>query len=217
MNRLTNILFDLDGTLVDPGNGISRTIRFVLDRLAPESHFDASFGWYVGPPLREIFRRLLLPDSSTELIECAVSLYLERFESHGARESIVYPGIPEMLASLSSSRRLFVVTSKNTPIAERILTAHGLRGYFETLIGTEGDDRFENKGDAVHFLLEGSKLESDATAIVGDREHDLIAGRRNGIFTIGVTYGYGSRRELAVAGAHRICDTPRELSELLVR
>jgi phosphoglycolate phosphatase len=216
MNRLTNILFDLDGTLVDPGEGISRTIRFVLDRLAPESHFDASFGWYVGPPLREIFRRLL-PGSSTELIESAVSLYLERFESNGARESTVYPGIAEMLANLCSSRRLFLVTSKDTPIAEQILTAHSLRSYFETLIGTERDDRFDNKGDAVRFLLEEAKLKSYATAIVGDREHDLIAGRRNGIFTVGVTYGYGSRRELTEAGADRICDTPGELSELLVR
>lgn len=122
-----------------------------------------------------------------------------------------------MLANLCSSRRLFVVTSKDTPIAEQILTAHSLRSYFETLIGTERDDRFENKGDAVRFLLEGAKLKSYATAIVGDREHDLIAGRRNGIFTVGVTYGYGSRRELTEAGADRICDTPGELSELLER
>ena len=178
MNRFTNILFDLDGTLVDPGEGISRNIRFVLDRLAPKSRFDGSFGWYVGPPLREIFSRILPSDCSSELIECAVSLYLDRFESHGARESIVCPGIVEMLASLSNGRRLFVVTSKNTPIAEQILTSHGLRSYFETLIGTERNDRFGNKSDAVHFLLEGLKLESYATAIVGDREHDLIAGRR---------------------------------------
>jgi len=216
MNQFTNIIFDLDGTLVDPGEGISRTIRFVLDRLAPEYRFDPSLGWYVGPPLREIFSRLLPPDSSTELIENAVSLYLQRFESHGAKESSVYPEIAEMLARLSGGRRLFVVTSKNTPIAEQILTTHRLRRYFQTLIGTERDQRFRNKGDAVRFLLEGSNLESGATAIVGDREHDLIAGRRNGIFTVGVTYGYGSRRELTEAGAHRICDSPRELSELLV-
>jgi phosphoglycolate phosphatase len=216
MNQFTNIIFDLDGTLVDPGEGIGRTIRFVLDRFAPECPFDPSPGWYVGPPLREIFGRLLPPGSSTGLIENAVSLYLQRFETHGVKESIVYPEIAEMLASLSSGRRLFVVTSKNTPIAEQILTTHGLRKYFETLIGTERDDRFRNKEDAVRFLLEGSKLESDATAIVGDREHDLIAGRRNGIFTVGVTYGYGSRRELTEAGAHRICDSPRELSAALV-
>jgi hypothetical protein len=98
---------------------------FVLDKVAPESYFDGSFGWYVGPPLPEIFRRLL-PEASTELIESAVLLYLERFGNHGARDSIVYPGIGEMLASLCSSRRLFVVTSENTPIAEQILTAHSL-------------------------------------------------------------------------------------------
>lgn len=215
--RFTNVLFDLDGTLVDPGEGISRTVQFVLDRLAPASRLDGALGWYVGPPLREIFSKLLPAYSSGELIERAVSLYLERYESHGARESVVYPGITEMLAGLSESHRLFVVTSKNTAIAEQILSAHGLRRHFEILVGTERDDRFESKGDAIRFLLRGSKLKSDSTAMVGDREHDVIAGRRNGVFTIGVTYGYGSRRELTEAGADRICDTPRALFELIAR
>jgi phosphoglycolate phosphatase len=120
-----------------------------------------------------------------------------------------------MLASLCRSRRLFVVTSKTTPIAEQILITHSLRGYFETVVETERDDHYDNKADAVRFVLEASKLEFDSTTIVGDREHDLIAGKRNGIFTVGVTYGYGSRRELTEAGADRLCNTPRELWKLL--
>jgi phosphoglycolate phosphatase len=215
MNRFTSVLFDLDGTLIDPGEGIARTIQFVLDRLAPTSPFDRSLAWYVGPPLTEIFRRLLLPDSRSELIEHAVSLYLERFATHGAQASAVYHGIADMLAELRINRRLFVVTSKNTSIAEQILTTHSLRSHFEGVIGTERDGRFANKADAVRFIAEGAKLDLNATAIVGDREHDVIAGKRNGIFTVGVTYGYGTRNELLSAGADRLCDDRRELLELL--
>jgi phosphoglycolate phosphatase len=76
------------------------------------------------------------------------------------------------------------------------------------VIGTERDGHFANKGDAVGFILKQAKLNPEATAIIGDREHDVTAGKRNGFFKVGVTYGYGTRRELIDAGADRICDTP---------
>jgi len=167
----------------------------------------------VGPPLNEIFGRVLPPDRGGELIERAVSLYIERFATHGALESVVYPGITEILEELRINTRLFLVTSKNTAVAEQMLTAHLLRNYFDGVIGTERDSRFANKADAVRFILKQANLNPEATAIVGDRMHDIIAGKGNGIFTVGVTYGYGTRGELIGAGADRICDTPRELLE----
>ena len=214
MNRFTGVLFDLDGTLVDPGEGIARTIQFVLDKLGVAAQFDGALRWYVGPPLTEIFDRVLARGQDRELVERAVSLYIERFATHGAQESTVYPGIAEMLAELSINRLLFLVTSKNTAIAAQMLTAHSLRNHFDDVIGTERDGRFANKGDAVRFILKQAELNPEATAIVGDREHDVTAGKRNGLFTVGVTYGYGTRRELIDARADRICDTPWELLEL---
>ena len=214
MNRFTSILFDLDGTLIDPGDGIAGTIRFVLNELAVAAPFDRSLRWYVGPPLSEIFGRLLPTDCGSELIERAVSIYIERFATHGAQASVVYPEIAEILANLSITVRLFLVTSKNTAVAEQMLTTHLLRNHFEDVIGTERDGRFTNKTDAVGFILKHAKLNPEDTAIVGDREHDVIAGKHNGIFTVGVSYGYGSRPELIGAGADRICDTPREVLEL---
>ena len=91
MRRFNNVLFDLDGTLIDPGAGIAGTIQFVLDALGLASRFDGTVPWFVGPPLTEIFRRLLPVDSGEELIERAVSLYIERFATHGARESMPTP------------------------------------------------------------------------------------------------------------------------------
>ena len=217
MSRFTSVLFDLDGTLVDPGQGITRTIQFVLDSLGAAASFDATLRWYVGPPLTEIFGRVLPSDSGSELIERAVALYIERFASHGARESVVYPGVADMLAQLRTYMQLFVVTSKNTAVATQVLTAHSLRSHFEHVIGTERDGRFTKKADAVRFALEQAKLNVRATVIVGDREHDVIAGKSNGIYTIGVTYGYGSRRGLLDAGADEICDSPSDLSQLLKR
>jgi len=216
MARFAAVLFDLDGTLVDPGEGIAHTIQFVLDSLAFPYRFDGSVPWYVGPPLSEIFSTVLPPDSrNDELIEHAVSLYIERFATHGALESIVYPGISEIVATLSISTRLFLVTSKNTAVAEQMLNAHLLREHFEGVVGTERDSRFTNKADAVRFILTQANLNPETTAIVGDRLHDIIAGKDNQIFTVGVTYGYGTKRELTNAGADQTCDTPHELLGLL--
>ncbi len=214
MYRFTSILFDLDGTLIDPGDGIAGTIQFVLNELGVASQFDGALRWYVGPPLSEIFGRVLPPDSGSELIERAISLYIERFATHGALESVVYRGITEILDELSITTRLFLVTSKNTAVAQQMLTAHSLRNRFEDVIGTERDARFGNKTDAVGFILREANLSPEHSAIVGDRKHDIVAGKRNGIFTVGVSYGYGTRDELIGAGADLICDTPRELLEL---
>ncbi|SRR5712691_2183492 len=209
--RFTAVLFDLDGTLLDPGEGIANTIQFVLDTLDIDHRFDGSAKWYVGPSLTEIFARILSPRLGPELIERAVSLYIERFASRGAAESVVYPEIADILTELRSSARLFLVTSKNTAVAEQMLRSNLLRDHFDGVIGTEADRRFANKADAVRLIIKEFELNSEAAAMVGDRMHDIIAGKDNNIFTIGVTYGYGTRGELIQAGADAICDTPSEL------
>ena len=124
-------------------------------------------------------------------------------------------GVRGLSCGTEHKQATFLVTSKNTEIAEQMLVGHSLRYYFDTVIGTERDSRFGTKIDAVRFILEQSKLTPDATVIVGDREHDGLAGKNNGIFTVGVSYGYGSKRELVEAGADRICDNPRELIRVL--
>ena len=190
MNRFAAVLFNLDGTLIDPGDGIANTIQFALDTLGIDCRFDGSARWYFGPPIGEIFSKVLSAPRGSDLIERAVSLYLERFATHGALESVVYPRIKEILTELRISARLFLVTSKNTAVAEQMLTAHLLRHYFNDVIGTERDSRLADKTDAVGFILKEFDLNPKVTAMVGDRMHDIIADKAYGIFTIGVTYGY---------------------------
>jgi phosphoglycolate phosphatase len=88
----------------------------------------------------------------------------------------------------------------------------GLKRYFEIVVG---NGRLDDKSDMVGELIESERLDRTATAMVGDRAHDIVAGKRNGIFTVGVAYGYGGREELAAAGADRICDTPADVARVL--
>ncbi len=222
MKRYSTLLFDLDGTLTDPGTGIVRTIRSVLATMGIKPPPPEDFKWCVGPPLRKIFERLLehhevnaegAPATKAEMVEQAAALYLHRYAESGAAESVVYKGVARMLTELQTTARLFVVTSKNTATAERILGMCGLRRHFADVIG---NGRLEDKSDMVRELIERERVAHSATVIVGDREHDIIAGKRNGIFTIGVTYGYGSREELAAAGADSICESPVEVTSTLL-
>ncbi len=236
MGRYSTVIFDLDGTLTDPGAGIVNTIRNVILEFGGKAPRAEELKWCVGPPLREIFTRLLNAQGrlgplagvggiaraegkddaegtdAAALVERAAALYVQRYAESGAAESVAYRGVEQMLTELRKTARLFVVTSKNTATAERILGMCGLKRFFEEVIG---NGRLEDKTDMVRDLIDRTGLERAAAALVGDREFDIRAGRSNRIFSIGVTYGYGSREELAAAGADRIGESPSEVARLL--
>jgi phosphoglycolate phosphatase len=153
------------------------------------------------------------PPSIGEAVGRASALYLQRYAESGAAESVAYQGVKQMLTELRKVARLFVVTSKNTATAEWILGMCGLKRYFEEVIG---NGRLNDKSDMVRDLIDRERIERATAAMVGDREFDIRAGKNNGIFSIGVTYGYGSRAELEAAGADRICESPAELARLLL-
>jgi phosphoglycolate phosphatase len=148
-----------------------------------------------------------------EAVGRASALYLQRYAESGAAESVAYQGVKQMLTELRKVARLFVVTSKNTATAERILGMCGLKRYFEEVIG---NGRLNDKSDMVRDLIDRERIERATAAMVGDREFDIRAGKNNGIFSIGVTYGYGSREELEAAGADRLCESPAEVARLLL-
>jgi len=213
-NKFEAVLFDLDGTLTDSGQGIVRSVQFALESLGVKPPPENELLWCVGPPVRENLRRLLATSNSA-LIERGVTLYLERYGKIGFRENRVYDGINEMLATLARRRRLLIVTTKLTESAERILAEFSMRAYFEGVFGTDRNGEPSDKADLVRIAIDRHALSPSSTAMVGDRRHDIAAGKRNGLFTIGAGYGHGSRDELAAAGADIICDSPAALAQVL--
>jgi len=234
--KYSAVIFDLDGTLTDPGAGIVNTLRSVIVELGGRPPRAEEMKWCVGPPLREIFARLLAPQGrvgppagvggiaqaegidnaettdAAALVERAAALYVQRYAESGAAESVAYAGVQQMLMELRKTARLFVVTSKNTATAERILGLCGLKRFFDEVIG---NGRLDDKTDMVRDLIARAGIAPATAAIVGDREFDIRAGKSNRIFSIGVTYGYGSREELEAAGADWIGESPAEVARLL--
>ena len=203
------IFFDLDGTLTDPKAGITRSIQYALERLGFPVPTEDELVWCIGPPLLASLKRLTGTDA---LADRALSLYRERFADIGLFENEVFPGIEDTLSTIAASgRRMFIATSKPTLYAERIVEHFALKPYFERVFGSELDGTRTDKTDLLRYALQGTEVDPRQAIMIGDRGHDMIGARNNGMTAIGVLYGFGSRDELVDAGAHRICETHREL------
>ena len=214
LDSIKNILFDLDGTLTDPLEGMTRCFHYALERMSVPLPTRAELQLHIGPPLRSTFS-LILKTTDEAMVERAVSLYRERFAAEGMFENKVYAGVPEMLASLRSiSKRLFVATSKLQTFTHRILKHFDLSAYFDGVYGSEPTGKFDNKADLIRHLLASESLAAEETLMVGDRKYDIRGAKENRCFAAGVTYGYGSMEELTEAGADYLCHSPLDVADL---
>lgn len=205
-----NLLLDLDGTLTDPGVGITRCIQSALaalDKPIPEA-----LDWCVGPPLRDSFARLL-GNSDSETLDRAIRLYRERFTSVGMFENTVYPDVVVGLERLrNSGHQLRVVTSKPHVYARRILEHFGLSDAFISVHGSELSGEFADKADLIRHVLSTEQFD-ERPHMVGDRRHDIEGAHANNLLGIGVLWGYGSRAELEAAGADALVHSMKDLCD----
>jgi phosphoglycolate phosphatase len=213
MGQRVNILFDLDGTLTDPREGIVACIRHALSALGEPSPPASDLERFIGPPLRATFLRLLSSDPSR--VEAAIDAYRDRFTSQGIFENAVYPGIPQVLEVLETlGAQLYVATSKPQVFAERILVHFGIARHFKGIFGSELSGSLSDKGDLIKHLLSTVSLRPFDTVMVGDREHDMRGATRNSVHPLGVLWGYGTREELSAAGAEQLFEQPPDLAGL---
>lgn len=206
------ILFDLDGTLTDSGPGITKSVQYALASFGIEEPDLEKLNCYVGPPLLESFMKFA--GLNREDAAQAIAKYRERYETQGIFENELYPGIPELLAYLKEQgKTLAVASSKPEKYVEKILEYFNIRSYFTVVTGSEMNETRTEKGEVIAETLRRLKAENSRSDVVmvGDRSYDVIGARENGLLCVGVSYGYGGRKELEDAGAARVCDKPEEL------
>ncbi|MCC8027246.1 MAG: HAD family hydrolase [Clostridium sp.] len=220
MSKKTHILFDLDGTLTDPKEGITKSVSYALNHYGIHVEDLDSLCPFIGPPLTDSYKKYF--NFSHEQAWEAVLKYREYFGQRGWQENKEYPGIREMLRALKDSgRHLMVATSKPEEFALRILDHFGLTEYFEFIGGADMEETRNRKADVIGYVLEQCGLGAGEEAVsravmVGDREHDVLGARQWGIETVGVMYGYGGRQELESCGADYMVETVEELRRLLL-
>lgn len=205
------ILFDLDGTLTDPGLGITNSVMYALRKYGMEVPPRQELYSFIGPPLKQSFMRWCGFDEAEG--EQAVKYYREYYRDKGLLENEVYDGIEDMLKALrEKDKRLAVATSKPEEFAIRILEHFGLAQYFEVIAGDTLDFKRNTKADVIASALERLGVtDRSGVIMVGDREHDVIGAKAQDLPCIGVLFGYGSQEELEAAGAKHIAQTPADV------
>ena len=204
-------LFDLDGTLTNPKTGITRSIQYALEKLGRPVPEADELTWIIGPPIFAGFTELL---GGPEQVQDAVRLYRERYGTIGLFENEVYAGIPALLQHLQEKGvRLYVATSKLQVFARRILDHFELSRFFIEIYGSEPDNRHADKRDLIRHILEQERFDPAGAVMIGDRKHDAVGAKANGLASIGVTWGFGSRQELLDAGVACLVDAPQDLAE----
>lgn len=206
------IMFDLDGTLTDSGEGIINCAILGLQHFGLPVPDREALRVFVGPPLDETFMKFGVPADKTDE---AIAVYRSRYTTVGKFENHPYPGIEAMLQQLRArGHRLYVATSKPEGLSVEILEKFGLAKYFDLICGATLDGSRSKKADVIAYLLEKAGGAENAV-MVGDTAYDVIGAAAHGIRAIGVSWGYGSVKDMEKAGAAAIAYSVEQLLALL--
>lgn len=213
-------MFDLDGTLTDPKEGITKSVRHALNHYGIQVDDLDNLTPFIGPPLTDSYKKYY--GFSDEQAWEGVLVYREYFSERGWHENKEYPGIKEMLDALKAAGKvLLVATSKPEVFARKILEYFGMSGYFDFIGGADMGETRVRKADVIRYVLEQYGLDASPETLarcvmVGDREHDVLGARECGMDCVGVLYGYGDRQEMDGCRPAWTADTVDELKDLLL-
>ena len=215
LKKLNNVLFDLDGTLVDSSKTILDSVFHALETLGVDPQSGPDVRTLIGMPLFDIFvGQYGMP---VDRAQQAIDHYRDCYEQLNQAGTTVFEGVREGLAQLQETGlQLFIATVKPTPIAEKVLVDLGLREHFAGVAGASMGPERRDKTSIIAYALEVFGLDSGYSVMVGDRDQDILGARANGLSSLAVTYGFGHRNELDAARPDHSADRFRDVSRILV-
>ncbi|AJG99775.1 phosphoglycolate phosphatase [Clostridium beijerinckii] len=215
-NNFEYILFDLDGTLTDSGEGITKSVQYALKSFGILVDDLKELNKFIGPPLKDSFKEYYNFDE--EKAQLGLVKYREYFAEKGIYENKLYDGIPELLEVLKkNNKKIVLATSKPEVYARQILQYFKIDKYFDFAAGADFEETRVNKGDVIKYALQEANITDLSKVImVGDREHDIIGAKENNIKSVGVLYGFGDVIELTQARAEYIVKDTEELLDILL-
>lgn len=207
---MNTIIFDLDGTISDPAEGITRSINYALEKLGVEIRPEKDLLKYIGPPLKVTFGELAGIDQEEQFAR-AVELYRERYIKKGFSENRMYDGMEDVLQKLAQEgNQMCIATTKRVDMAFQVLDYFDIRHYFKKVLGC---DIHRQKADLLSEILADPETGSGPAVMIGDRDTDFIAASRAGIPSIAVRWGYGNTEEFSLAA--QVADKPSDLPEMI--
>ncbi len=208
------ILFDFDGTVFDTVEGITKSVRYALNKVGLDAELE-SLRCFAGPPLADKFMEVYGFDRAAA--EQAVRDYRERYRPIGMNECCVFPGIKELLEKLrAAGKTVGIATSKPQELAEELLRRENMLGLFQVICGSRPDGNDSAKWQVVQRAMELCGAVKENTILVGDTKYDVAGAHKVGIACVGVRYGYAAEGELEAAGADAVVEDLPELESFLL-
>jgi len=216
MSRFSHVLLDLDGTITNPKEGITRAVAYALDSFSmPYKSLD-SLCSFIGPPLDTSFMEFGLSKSDTQI---AIAKFREYYADKGIFECELFEGIPDLLKTLKQDgKKIFLATSKALFFAKIVLEHYNITEYFDFISGSELDGTRVIKGEVIAYALEQTNTTvTSSVVMVGDRRHDIIGAKSQKLCSVGILYGFGSKEELEAENADYLIDTIENLKTFLMQ
>lgn len=213
MNTQTHFIFDLDGTVVNPGTAIPRCINYALKKHGVKPVPIERLKRYIGFSLDNIFADIT-KRKDKRFIKSCVDAYRERFHKEGIPEHRLYPGIVGLLEAAARNGTLIVASIKPQVSCDMVLDHLGIRPLFKSAYGSELNGKLGNKVDLIKHIMKKEGIKK--AFVIGDRGVDIEAAKKCQCVSIGVSYGYGTKEELVAAGADKIAETVGELRHCLL-
>lgn len=208
------ILFDLDGTLTESGEGITKSVQYALEKLGKPEEDLKKLEVFVGPPLLQQFMTYAGLDEETG--RKAVEYYRERYATVGIFENRPYAGVEEMLDTLCDKGYILAVaSSKPEYFVKKILDHFALTRYFSEIVGSEMSGKRTGKAEVIEEVLNRLNMQNHRNEVimVGDKEHDVLGARKAGLECVAVSYGYGTEDELKQAQPLKIVDSVQGITD----
>jgi len=212
---MKKILFDLDGTITDSFEGITKCVQYALKTQGIEVKDLNELRPFIGPPLKYSYQKYYgFDDKITEFL---IEKYRERFDKIGIFENKVYPGVEECLKNLKENGySIALASSKPEEACKRILKKHGLDGYFDEIVGATLDGSISTKKEVLKEVFKRMQIiDSKECILIGDTIFDVEGAKEAGMECIGVSYGFGERTEMEKAGALCVCDNLKEVEKYI--
>jgi phosphoglycolate phosphatase len=217
MKNYSTVFFDLDGTLVDSGEGVRNSVEYALKKFGIEVENKDSLSCFIGPPLTVSFKTFYGFDD--ENADRGVVYYREYYKDKGIFEGYVYDGIEETLKRLKDAgKKVMVATSKPEEYAKRVLEKFEIAKYFDFIAGATMDEKTRaNKIEIMQYAFDSCGVSPSDTIMVGDRLFDIEGAKHFGMECIAVLYGYGSKEEFEKYGAESIVETAEDVANLILK
>ena len=209
------LLFDLDGTLTDSGEGITKAVKYALEYFDIQVEDLNELRKFIGPPLRDSYKKFY--DFDDEKAEVGIKKFREYYVDKGIYENKVYDGVEETLKTLKDmGKTLIVATSKPEAHAEIVLNHFDLAKYFDFICGADLEETRVKKSDVIRYALESADIKDSSDAVmIGDREHDILGAKENNLKSIGVLYGFGDVVELTQARADFVVEKIQDIIDIV--